>query len=410
MSSELREVFEMVTKQTEPEPDARWEQERRQRRRSRNRKLGALAIATTIGIVAVVVSLVSLSRTAEPPADEPTPRPTPARLGSLAYAVRGDIFVADWDGANPVRIADGRPPSDCGGSDEYWWEGPIWSPDGRYLAYRHTDCDGARGAWSDVVISDPEGNVVASFPSEGWGISWSPDSTRVAVWVHWERGEIGVFGPDGERQTLIVPPGMMAPPGTKAPSGPRWSPDGASLRVKGGVVVPLDGSTPWKLPSGDLRSLASLPQATYSPDGSRVAYTTSGSLVVAAADGSDARHLVERWVRSPVWSPTGDRIAFTWGARAAAWRGNATELRVLDVATGRMTVLVEAGGSVMLSGAASAPFEFSPEGDRILFSGTEVEDGTFAYSLWSVNVDGSNLRRLVAGTDWGDWLSPSPMR
>jgi Tol biopolymer transport system component len=167
--------------------------------------------------------------------------------------------------------------------------------------------------------------------------------------------------------------------------------------------VPLDGSTPWKLPSGDLRSLASLPQATYSPDGSRVAYTTSGSLVVAAADGSDPRHLVERWVRSPVWSPTGDRIAFTWGAHPGS---NATELRVLDVATGRMTVLVEAGGSVMLSGAASAPVEFSPEGDRILFFGTE-EDGTGAYSLWSVNVDGSNLRRLVAGTASGDWLSPT---
>jgi hypothetical protein len=53
--SELREVFEMVTKQTEPDLDAWREQERRQRRKSRNRKLGALAIAAAIGIVAVVV-------------------------------------------------------------------------------------------------------------------------------------------------------------------------------------------------------------------------------------------------------------------------------------------------------------------------------------------------------------------
>jgi tricorn protease-like protein len=51
--------------------------------------------------------------------------------------------------------------------------------------------------------------------------------------------------------------------------------------------------------------------------------------------------------------------------------------------------------------------EFSPEGDRILFSGTEVE-GAGVGSLWSVNVDGSDLRRLVAGTAVGDWLSPSP--
>jgi Tol biopolymer transport system component len=402
MMPSLPDLLERESRTVALQPDSFERLIRRRDRKRRNQRIGAGALAIILALVSFV-ALTRAFRTAERPADEPTP----ARLGSLAYAVDGDIFVADWDGANPVRIANGRPPSDCGGSDEYWWEGPIWSPDGRYLAYRHTDCDGARGAWSDVVISDPEGNVVASFPSEGWGISWSPDSTRVAVWVHWERGEIGVFGPDGERQTLTVSPGMMAPPGPRAPSGPRWSPDGASLLVKGGVVVPLDGSTPRRLPSDDPRSLASL-HATYSPDGSRVAYIINGSLGVAAADGSDLRHLVERWVRSPVWSPTGDRIAFTWGARAAAWRGNATELRVLDVATGRMTVLVEAGGSVMLSGAASAPFEFSPEGDRILFSGTEVEDGTFAYSLWSVNVDGSNLRRLVAETDSGDWLSPSP--
>ena len=62
-----------------------------------------------------------------------------------------------------------------------------------------------------VMISDPEGNVVASFPGEGWlAISWSPDSTRVAVWVSW--GEtIGVYGLDGVRQTMLtVPPGWMA--------------------------------------------------------------------------------------------------------------------------------------------------------------------------------------------------------
>ena len=31
-------------------------------------------------------------------------------------------------------------------------------------------------------------------------------------------------------------------------------------------------------------------------------------------------------------------------------------------------------------------------------------------SLWSVNADGSDLPRLVAGTAWGDWLSPGARR
>jgi hypothetical protein len=53
--SELREVFEMVTEQTEPDLDAWREQEQRQRRTTRNRRLGALALAAAIGIAAVVV-------------------------------------------------------------------------------------------------------------------------------------------------------------------------------------------------------------------------------------------------------------------------------------------------------------------------------------------------------------------
>jgi WD40 repeat protein len=400
MSSELREVFEMVTKQTEPDPDARWEQERRQRRRSRNRKLGALAIATTIGIVAVVVSVVSLSRTAEPPADEPTPRPTPARLGSLAYAVRGDIFVAEWDGANPVGIADGRSPSDCHDVGEYSAQGPIWSPDGRYLAYLHMDCNAPAfqtpGSWWDVVISDADGNVVTSFPSEAWGISWSPDSTRVAVWVNsppdpplreaGDRSTIGVYGLNGERQTLLTLPDSAA--GIR---NPVWSPDGRSLLLDK-FEIPLDGSTPRRLPwirfgRGFLLS----------PDGSRVAYTAHKSLVLAAADGSSGVEMLADGA-SPnlLWSPTGDRIAFTsQGSR---------ELRLLDVATGMVSLLIEPDGSAVLS-----VIEFSPDGDRILFSRTE-EDGTGANSLWSVNAEGSDLRRLVTGTASGDWLSPSQTR
>jgi Tol biopolymer transport system component len=250
------------------------------------------------------------------------------------------------------------------------------------------------------MISDPDGNLVTSFPGEGWLISWSPDSTRVAVWVRlWET--IGVYGLDGERQALLtVPPGMMA----GGDYDPVWLPDGASLMVPYGVEIPLDGSTPRKLPWADQHE----GEAWYSPDGSRVAYTThtpleglvlrfgehqGGSFVVAAADGSHAQEVFGARVWKPVWSPTGDRIAFTSGKR--------TELRVVDVATGTVTSLAEKDGSDILS-----VLDFSPEGDRILFSRTE-DQGTGANSLWSVNVDGSNLRRLVAGTDWGDWLSPN---
>jgi Tol biopolymer transport system component len=329
------------------------------------------------------------------PAEPLTPTPAPGSLGALAYGIDGDIYVADWDGSNAVRIANGRPPNECRGLGEYWGEGPIWSPDGRYLAYRHTDCEGAGGEWWDVVISDPKGNVVATFPSEGWLISWSPDSTRVAVWVHW--GEtIGVYGLDGVRQALLtVPPGWIAP----GDFDPVWLPDGASLMVPHGVEIPLDGSTPRKLPWADRQ----LGWETYSPDGSRVAYTTRRSFVVAEADGSHAQEVFGDYAAFPVWSPTGDRIAFV-SFVSTPFRSKG-QLRLLDVATETVTLLAETGGSII----AGAGFEFSPEADRILFS-TSDDEGRGSWSLWSVNADGSDLRRLVAGTAWGDWRSASQTR
>jgi TolB protein len=240
------------------------------------------------------------------------------------------------------------------------------------------------------VISDPQGNVVTSFPGEGWGIPWSPDSTRVAVWDSWDEGTIGVYGLDGVRQTLLTPDVRWGE------ADPVWSPDGESLLLGFEIEIPLDGSPPRELPGADRGGAW---PATFSPDGSRIAYNSHGSLFVAEADGSHSEKVFGDGAWSLVLSPTGDRMAFV--------SGDSTELRLLDVGTGRVTLLTETGGSDVLSVMAGGGFDFSPEGDRILFSRTE-DRGRGVSSLWSVNADGSDLRRLVAGTAYGDWLSLTP--
>jgi TolB protein len=114
--------------------------------------------------------------------------------------------------------------------------------------------------------------------------------------------------------------------------------------------------------------------------------------VVAEADGSNPQEVFGDFALDPLWSPTGDRIAFvSFVSRPYMSNG---QLRLLDVATGTVTLLAESEDSLSV-------IDFSPEGDRILFSRTE--DGVS--SLWSINADGSDLRRLVGGTVWGDWLS-----
>ena len=329
-----------------------------------------------------------------------TPGQTPGMgpgttMGRLAYGLNGDIYMADGDGTHAVRIANGVPPGEPATRGSYWGEGHIWSPDGRYLAYRGSTGKGD-SLHGTVFIRDPRGHLVTSFRGEGWDISWSPDSTRLASWVHWGR-TIGIYGPDGVRQKLLtLPPGLMAP----GDFDPVWSLDGGSLVVPHGVEIPLDGSAPRRLPADDPRSHW---RFWYSPDGARVAYSDYDSLglVVAAADGSQARVLVPDDVEDAVWSPTGDRIAFDAPTGEGMTNmGPATELRLVDVASGTVTKLTGAG-------AFDHVISFSPDGARILFSRTSTNDKA---SLWSISADGSDPHRLVTGTTWGDWQSPSQTR
>ena len=381
-------------------------------RRTRRVTAGAvLAVAALVAAVTVMTGGGSGHDKAEPVV---SPRPL-GSLGPLAYGVDGDIYVADADGSNRVRITDGAPGKerDCRG---YWGEGPLWSPDGRYLAYRGDGGDTAATGCSrsrTVNISDAAGHRVASFPGEGWAISWSPDSTRVAAWVDFYPGtKIGIYGLDGVRQALLtVPPRFSA----EGDYDPVWSPDGRSLLLPHGRVIPVDGSTPRELPADDPRSQWN---ATYSPDGADVAYITQDGLAVAAADGSQARVLVpgciEGYVGGPpglAWSPTGDRIAFAFeSCEKAVQLRHTTSISVVDVASGTVVSLAD------MSRGDYAPglLKFSPEGDQILFARararTGANAGTFSYSLWSAHTDGSDPHRLVAGTPWGDWRSPIPTR
>ena len=150
--------------------------------------------------------------------------------------------------------------------------------------------------------------------------------------------------------------------------------------------------------------------ARYSPNGAEIAYLSPEGLVVAAADGSQARVLVpgrlqdfQGWPSSLAWSPTGDRIAFVAKGRSD-WTnvGLSGVLAVVDVASAGVVPLADVGGINMLRS-----LKFSPEGDQILFA---RRDASRATSVWSVRDDGSDPHRLVAGTAWGDWQTLIPTR
>jgi hypothetical protein len=117
---DLREVFDMVTKQTEPDLDSWKKQEDRQRSRSRNRRLGAIVVAAAAGIAIGVFALVSRPGSGTTSVTNP-PAPSVPFVHDLLRSERNSW--PGWDTAPAV------PGSFSGGSSLQL------SPDGTTLAY-----------------------------------------------------------------------------------------------------------------------------------------------------------------------------------------------------------------------------------------------------------------------------------
>jgi hypothetical protein len=134
--AELREVFEMTTKQVEPDLDSWRDQERRQGRNRQRRRFGALAVAAAIGVAAIVLILVTRpGETASTPGDGGGAAVYP--IDQSAVTVATDFLEAygSFDAEAAIGyLADGANVSVVGGADGVggaldewplnlsWWE------------------------------------------------------------------------------------------------------------------------------------------------------------------------------------------------------------------------------------------------------------------------------------------------
>jgi len=116
---DVREVFQMVKQQTQPDIDSWARQERRLRRAARNRKVGALAVvaALALGAAILVVSNMGGQRANVPASTGSagaTPRPTPdihsLALGGYSPRLSPDgTMVAFLRDPEAPRIKHGAP-------------------------------------------------------------------------------------------------------------------------------------------------------------------------------------------------------------------------------------------------------------------------------------------------------------
>lgn len=109
--TDVREVFEMSTKQIEPDLGAWNDQERRQQRATRNRKIGALVVAAAIGAVAVAVVIASREGARTTPADrqQPSLNPTPVDRSAIV-ATQGFVRAfGAFDGERAITYLSDFP-------------------------------------------------------------------------------------------------------------------------------------------------------------------------------------------------------------------------------------------------------------------------------------------------------------
>ena len=213
-------------------------------------------------------------------------------------------------------------------------ENPVWSPDGKRIAFIHLN-DGPDGSSRrhpsyEVFVMNANGEGpkrIASFryisSYQGNAINWSPDGTKLAIGAFADTSS----GFDLLNESIFIlyvdEPGKSPELLSEHAAFPSWSPDGLQIAYScfsehnpvgfntSLCVIDVKGKR-------EPRVLANHGwYPSWSPSGEHIAYLSrvgdKGPLMICKKDGSGTQPLTDRKhdVRTFVWSPDGNRIAYT---------------------------------------------------------------------------------------------------
>jgi Tol biopolymer transport system component len=182
------------------------------------------------------------------------------------------------------------------GSARAYDQAPVWSPDGRNVAFRRLDHRGCSLAVR--AVASRRVRLLVRGRSRGFcngRVDWSADGRRILFAAH---GDLWTVAGRGGRPRRLTST-------REAETKPRWAPDQRSIGFVSHAGI-------WLLDPIGRRTLL-IPRGgrfAWSHDGSMIAYLENSALYVRAGTGA-RRRLYDHVVDGPSWSPDDQRIAFT---------------------------------------------------------------------------------------------------